>query len=221
MGIFRLFLCSLVCCARILAADGSSTVSFDDQEPGRSPSGWNLDLTGSGVFTCTVERDKSAPSQPLALRISGQVSRDSFPMCIRKEAALKDGFVEVKFKAESGKTDQAAGVVWRHLDSRNCYICRANALENNVVLYKVENGKRKALDIAGRKGGYGTDAPVAPLRWHTLKVEFSETRFIVLFNGRPLFEVEDATFSEPGGVGVWTKADSVTLFDDFRYGEKQ
>ena len=132
---------------------------------------------------------------------------------------FKDGFVEVKFKTLSGKKDQAAGVVWRAKDKDNYYICRANALEDNVVLYRVKEGKRTALEIVGRKGGYGVDEKVAPARWHTLRAEFTGARVKVIFDGKPLFEVEDGTFSEAGKVGLWTKADSVTLFDDFSYGE--
>jgi hypothetical protein len=131
---------------------------------------------------------------------------------------LRDGFVETKFKTVSGEIDQAAGVVWRARDATNYYVCRANALENNVVLYKVENGKRTALDIAGRTGGYGVDVPVAPARWQTLRVTFEGTVFRVRLDDRELFTVEDATFLDAGRVGLWTKADSVTLFDDFRWG---
>ena len=144
----------------------------------------------------------------------------AFPVCVKDEARLKDGFVEVKFKAISGKEDQAGGLVWRYRDANNYYICRANALENNVVLYKIESGKRKALDIVGRTGGYGLKEPVAAGQWHTLRVEFAGSRFKVLFNGKALFEVEDPTFAETGLVGVWTKADSVTRFDDFAFGAR-
>jgi hypothetical protein len=132
----------------------------------------------------------------------------------------QDGFVEVKFKSISGKEDQAAGVMWRAKDADNYYICRANALEDNVVLYKTENGKRKSLDIVGRKGGYGVEMKVASQTWHALRVEFVGNRFKVLLNGKHLFDVEDKTFTDVGKVGLWTKADSVTLFDDFSYGAK-
>jgi hypothetical protein len=97
---------------------------------------------------------------------------------------------------------------------------RANALEDNVVLYKTVNGTRSALNIVGRKGGYGVNAPVQADRWHTLRVEFSGTRFNVIFNGAPLFEVEDATFTGAGMIGLWTKADSVTAFDRLNYGSR-
>jgi hypothetical protein len=97
-------------------------------------------------------------------------------------------------------------------------VVRANALEDNVVLYKTVDGVRSALDIVGRKGGYGVAISVPANEWLTLRVEFNGSRFRVLYNGRQLFEVEDSTFPEGGKVGLWTKADSVTLFDALTYG---
>ena len=126
--------------------------------------------------------------------------------------------MEVKFKPVSGKEDQAGGVVWRAQDADNYYVCRANALEDNVTLYKTVGGRRKALDIVGRKGGYGVKQQVASAQWHTLRVEFSGARFTVFFDGEKVFDVEDGAFPTAGKVGVWTKADSVTLFDEFTYG---
>ena len=113
----------------------------------------------------------------------------------------------------------AAGLVWRARDANNYYVVRANALEDNVVLYKTVNGARSAIDIVGRTGGYGVNVPVPANQWHSLRVEFKGTRFRVLYNGKQLFEVEDSTFSGAGMVGLWTKADSVTLFDKIIYGE--
>jgi hypothetical protein len=198
----------------------ADTINFDDAETGKSPPGWTVAITGKGEPKWTVEKDDSAPSQPAVLKQSGEVPGPSFPLCIKDAPALKDGFVEVKFKSISGKGDQAAGVIWRCTDKDNYYICRANALEDNVVLYKVEKGKRKSLDIVGRKGGYGVEEKVAAQTWHKLRVEFAGNRFRVLFNGKHLFDVEDSTFQEAGKVGLWTKADSVMLFDDFSHGAK-
>jgi len=203
-----------------LAATGpalAATIGFDDTKEGQPPAGWACTQTGSGTARWSVEADPTAPSKPNVLSQSGEAS---FPLCVKDNARIKDGFVEVKFKAISGKEDQAGGLVWRYRDSTNYYVCRANALENNVVLYKIENGRRRALDIVGRTGGYGVKEPVAAEQWHALRVEFAGARFKVLFNGKVLFEVEDATFSEPGLVGVWTKADSVTRFDDFAFGAR-
>ena len=134
---------------------------------------------------------------------------------------IKDGFVEVKFKPISGSEDRAGGLVWRAKDANNYYVVRANALEDNVVLYKTVNGVRSSLGIVGRKGGYGVKVAVPANQWHTLRVEFAGPRFKVIFDEKPLFDVEDATFTGPGMVGLWTKADSVTTFNAFAYGQKQ
>jgi hypothetical protein len=82
-------------------------------------------------------------------------------------------------------------------------VVRANALEDNVVLYKTVDGVRKSLDTAARKGGYGVNTAVPVNQRHALRVEFAGTRFKVIFNDKALFEVEDATFPEPGMVGLW------------------
>ena len=190
----------------------AETFHFDDSKTGEIPSGWLATLTGKGDPKWTVVAEASAPSKPNALVQSGEAS---YPVCIKTNSSLKDGFVQVKFKAVSGKEDQAGGVLWHVKDADNYYICRANALEDNVVLYKTVAGKRSSLEIVGRKGGYGVKVKVAPGEWHTLRVEFAGNRFKVFFNGRHLFDVEDNTFPESGHVGLWTKADSVTLFDDF------
>ncbi len=195
----------------------AQTVNFDDAKPGGLPANWTSTKTGKGDPKWTVEKDDTAPSKPNVLKQSGEAT---YPVALKDDTNLKDGFVEVKFKAVSGKQDQAAGVVWRAKDADNYYICRPNALEDNVVLYKVEKGKRTSLDIVGRKGGYGVETKVASQTWHTLRVEFAGSRFKVLFNGKHLFDVEDKTFTDAGKVGLWTKADSVMLFDDFRYGAK-
>jgi hypothetical protein len=207
----------LLMTALITSAAFAQTVNFDDAKPGELPANWTGTKTGKGDPEWTVEKDDTAPSKPNVLKQSGEAT---YPVALKNDTNLKDGFVEVKFKAISGKEDQAAGVVWRAKDADNYYICRANALEDNVVLYKTDSGKRKSLDIVGRKGGYGVEAKVAPNQWHTLRVEFDGNRFKVLLNGKHLFDVEDKTFTDAGKVGLWTKADSVTLFDDFRYGAK-
>jgi hypothetical protein len=193
----------------------AETLGFDNVKPGALPPHWTGTLTGTGAAKWSVEQEASAPSQPNVLKQSGEAT---YPICIKDNTRLQDGFVEVKFKPLSGKEDQAGGLIWRVKDKDNYYVCRANALEDNVVLYKTVGGKRSALDIVGRKGGYGVKEKVAPTQWHTLRVEFQGNRFKVILDGKHLFEVEDGTLTEAGKVGVWTKADSVTLFNDFNYG---
>ena len=190
--------------------------SFESARVGVAPEGWTATLTGSGDPKWTVESDETAPSKSKVLRQSG---RATYPLLLKNDSSIKDGFVEVKFKAVAGSQDRAAGIVWRAKDANNYYVTRANALEDNVVLYKTVNGVRSPLDIVGRKGGYGVNVPVPPGRWHTLRVEFAGTRFSAIYDGKALFAVEDATFMEAGNIGLWTKADSVTVFDDLRYGE--
>ncbi len=202
----------------ILAVGATAqTVNFDNEKTGMPPSGWTATQTGRGEAKWTVVQDETAPSKPNVLKQSGVAT---FPVCLKDNTNLKDGFVEVKFKPVSGKEDQAGGLIWRAKDSNNYYVFRANANEDNVVLYKTVNGKRSSLPIVGRSGGYGVKEKVASGQWHTLRVEFAGSRFRAFLDGKHVFDVEDATFGEPGKVGVWTKADSVTLFDDFAYGAK-
>ena len=205
--------------AALLAMEATAMadeISFDANEIGRAPAGWTIARTGQGTPKWTVEKDDSAPSKSNVLKQSGKAT---YALALKDGTRIRNGFVDVKFKAISGSEDRAGGLIWRAKDANNYYVVRANALEDNVVLYKTVDGKRSSLDIVGRKGGYGVKAPVPPGRWHTLRVEFAESRFKVMFNGNPIFEVEDGTFSEPGQVGLWTKADSVTAFDNFSYGE--
>jgi hypothetical protein len=194
----------------------AESVNFDGDTSGAPPRGWTLTMTGRGTPKWTVERDDTAPSGGHVLKQSGEAA---YPLALKQGTSIKDGFVEAKFKAISGSEDRAGGLVWRARDADNYYVARANALEDNVVLYKTVNGVRRSLDIVGRRGGYGVEQPVAANQWHTLRVEFAGTRFRVIFNDKPLFEVDDSTFTEPGMVGLWTKADSVTAFDAFGYGD--
>lgn len=189
--------------------------NFSTGAAGGAPTGWLATQTGAGKAQWQLANDPATSGQPLVLKQSGEAD---YPLCLRTNTAVRDGFVETRFKALSGVKDQAGGVVWRARDADNYYICRANALEDNVVLYKVQHGKRRPLDIVGRAGGYGVTAPVLKQDWNRLRVEFVGPTHRVFFNDRHLFDVDDATFAEPGHVGVWTKADSVTLFDDFQYG---
>jgi hypothetical protein len=130
---------------------------------------------------------------------------------VRKDVSLADGFVEVKFKPISGGEDQAGGVVWRWKDGDNYYVARANALENNVSLYHTTRGRRNTIKYV--------DAPVAANTWHVLRVEFAGTMIRVVLDGKTYIESKDGHIAGAGAVGVWTKADSVTSFDDFKYGK--
>jgi hypothetical protein len=187
----------------------AETINFDKDTAGKPPAGWTATKTGSGTPEWTVVQDDSAPSKPNVLKQSGQAS---YPVCIKDDSSVKNGFVEVKFKPVAGKEDQAGGVIWRAKDADNYYIARANALEDNVTIYRTVKGKRASFK--------NVDEKVAPGQWHTLRVEFENDKFTVIFDGKKVIEASDDSFKDAGKVGVWTKADSVTLFDDFSYGEK-
>jgi hypothetical protein len=183
----------------------NNAISFEGTQTGVAPEGWTATLTGSGD-----------PKWTNVLKQSGQAT---YPLILKNDTNIRDGFVEVKFKAVAGSQDRAAGIVWRAKDANNYYVTRANALEDNVVLYKTVKGVRSPLDIVGRRGGYGIEISVPANTWHSLRVEFKGSRFSVSFNGKQVFEVEDSTFADAGKIGLWTKADSVTLFDEVTYGE--
>ena len=184
----------------------AASTDFDADVVGETPAGWTCGATGKGAPKWAVEADPTAPSPGRVLRQSGNAA---FPWCVRNDSALSDGWVEVRFRPISGREDQAGGVVWRWKDGGNYYVARANALENNVSLYYVEGGSRKTLKYV--------DAPVARGAWHTLRVDFAGTRIAVSLNGKRAIEFDDNHIGGAGKVGVWTKADSVTAFDDFTY----
>lgn len=209
----RMPLIALVLAAGVAMAD--TKVTFDQAGP--LPAGWIGGITGRGAAKWDVVPDTSAPSSRNVLRQSGEAT---FCWAVKQDVHIKDGFVEVTIKAIAGKEDQAGGIVWRFQDANNYYVVRANALEGNVVLYKTVNGKRSSLPVKGRMFGYGVDTDVPTNRWNTLRVDFAGDLFTVTFRGQTLFQVQDDTFRAAGAVGVWTKADSVTLFDGFTFGAK-
>ena len=195
--------------SNLLAAGVSvaQTVNFDKDPTGVPLADWTCGVTGRGSPRWTVEADPDAPSAPNVLLQSGN---GDFPWCVRTGTAILDGSVEVKFKPIRGREDQAGGVVWRWKDGKNYYVARANALENNVSLYYTEHGSRRTLKYV--------DAPVSANAWHVLRVEFKQTGIRVLLDGKTSIELDDSHIAGSGAVGVWTKADSVTAFDDFSFG---
>jgi hypothetical protein len=187
----------------------AGTDNFDNAPVGSPPSDWTCGVTGRGSPRWTIETDPSAPSQPNVLKQSGS---GTFPWCVKKDVSIADGYVEVKFKALAGSEDQAGGLVWRWKDGDNFYVARANALEDNVSLYYTEHGRRITIKYV--------DAPVAKNQWHVLRVEFSGKDIKVLLDGKQYIEAQDDHISGTGSVGVWTKADSITAFDDFSHGKQ-
>ncbi|HTT60655.1 MAG TPA: hypothetical protein VMG35_02395 [Bryobacteraceae bacterium] len=200
----------------------TQTINFDSVRPGTVPPGWTVAANAGAAPRWEVVKDASAPSPPY---VFAQTSHDGTaarcPLAILNRMNVKDGEVSVKMKPVAGRDDRAGGLVWRYRDPDNYYVVHANALENSIVLYKVEDGKRTPLASRGAPpASFGVKHPVPSNHWSVLKVQFHGPLFSVYFNHRRLFEVQDSTFRQPGKVGLWTKAGSVTYFDDFRIAGK-
>ena len=165
-------------------------IGFEADVVGQPPAGWTCGATGRGTPRWTVEADPGAPGGKV-LRQSGSAT---FPWCVKVDAKLSAGWVEVAFKPLAGRQDQAGGVVWRWKDGDNYYVARANALEDNVSLYYTEGGSRKTIKYV--------DAPVPRNAWHTLRVEFAGRHVKVILDGTARIEVDDDRIKGAGTVGV-------------------
>jgi len=180
---------------------------FEEVAAGARPPGFAFALTGGGApVRWAVLED---PSSPAGSKVLAETSKDRtsdrFPLAILEGMEARDVALSVRFRPVSGTVDQAAGLVARLRDPRNYYIARANALEDNVRLYRVVDGRR--VQFAG------TDVRVPRDRWQTLDLRIEGDRLSVSLDGRELFSATDRTFAEAGRVGLWTKADSLTHFD--------
>src|SRR5215813_153611 len=182
--------------------------NFDSDPPGKISPHFHPALTGGGLPpTWVVQADPTAPSKPnVVTQISADKTDYRFPLLIADDGTFRDLDLSVKFKAVAGSVDQAGGLVFRLKDANNYYVVRANALEDNYRLYHVVNGRRVQFAGANFKVSSGT--------WHELRVELTGNKFTCYFDGAKKIEATDDTFKEAGKVGLWTKADSVTYFDD-------
>ena len=180
--------------------------NFDGVQPGALPKGWAAGVTGEGKADWQVVADTNAVSAPNVLKQSGTAK---FCWCVNTNLSFKNGRLEVRFKPLAGTEDKAGGLIWRFQDGDNYYVARANSMEDNVTIYKTVKGVRKEY---GR-----TKMRVTPNEWHVLRVEFGGPHFTVAFDNEFALAWDDDTFTNAGHVGVWTKADSVTAFDDFHW----
>ena len=189
--------------------------SFNNCVADKIPIGWSQYITGK-----KGENPKWKIVDDNGNKVLAQLSEDN-PNYHFNEIVF-DGFetknieLSVKMKGVKGKMDQGGGFVWRFIDANNYYVVRANPLEDNVVLYKVENGKRTDLPVLGKGRTYGVDVEPLGDSWNNLKLKVSDNLFTVYLNGKQIFQVKDETFTDAGKIGLWTKADAVTYFDDFQ-----
>jgi hypothetical protein len=196
--------------APLQSAGKQLVYDFDTDTPGQVPAKFHTAKTGEGApEKWSVTAEPTAPSKP---NVVAQTSTDQtdyrFPLLIADEGSFQDLDISVKFKAVSGRVDRAAGVVFRLRDPNNYYIVRANALENNYRLYHVVNGRRSQFAGANLKVSSGD--------WHELRVEVVGNKITCYYDGDKKIEATDGTFKDAGKVGLWTKADSVTYFDNLQ-----
>ena len=213
MRLANLFIVYVVFGAAMVVYGATRKVDFSSDTAGQPPKGFEFGHTAKAGAPGTWVIQAEGPNKFL-VQTDPDSTRSRFPVAVLSDVSAADVDLSVRFKPVSGRVDQAAGLVWRFRDQDNYYISRANALEDNVVLYKVENGKRTDLPVKGEGRTYGKKTDVPAAQWSTLRIVANGPRFEVHFNGTKLYEVEDSTFTQAGKVGVWTKADSVTQFDD-------
>lgn len=187
-----------------------TVVTFDTDPITAPPKGFAFGLTGKGApGKWVVQAEQGAPS---GANVLAQLDSDStnfrFPVAVLAEPQLENVAVSVRCKLISGRVDQACGLVARYRDQNNYFVTRANALEDNIRLYTVKDGKR--TEIASR------DIDVSPNVWHDYRLQVRGDHLQVFWNGERVLDHHDRTFAGVGAVGVWTKADSVTYFDDLR-----
>jgi hypothetical protein len=187
---------------------GSVVWNFDSLPTGAPPAGFSFGRTGSGRPGQWVVR--AVPDAPSGSNVLAQEDSDRtdyrFPVAVADAPTFGDVSVSVRCKPVGGRVDRACGIVWRYQDANNYYLTRANALEDNVCWYYVQNGRRIEVKRVHVRVASGV--------WHSLRADMRGDHIEVYFNGKKLIDVHDSRFSAPGKVGVWTKADSHTLFDD-------
>jgi hypothetical protein len=184
-------------------------IAIDRMKLGSPPAGFTFARTGRGEDGAwSVVEDKTAEASQAIEQTSADRTDYRFPLAIPDSFSAADVAVELRFKAVGGRIDQAGGIAVRLEDADNYYVARANALEDNVRFYRVVGGRREQLE--------GANLRVTANEWHTLGLRAEGERFTVSYDGKALFSVTDRTFTQAGGVALWTKADSVTRFDQVR-----
>jgi hypothetical protein len=194
----------------VLPAVGQS-VSLDIAATslGLPPADFEFWRTGSGhVGQWEVVKDDTASRGRAIEQLNTDATNYRFPLAIYKPISARNVEVTVRFKAMAGKVDQAGGIAVRLTTPDDYYVVRANALENNVRFYRVVKGKREQIA--------GADLKVTSNAWHTLRLKAQAQTFTVSFNGREIFSARDATLTAAGKIALWTKADSVTRFDQIQ-----
>jgi len=181
-----------------------TSFNFENYKTNTLPNDWENTLTGKGEM-CEWKIIDDNGNRVLA-QTSAIDKSYRFNMAINKNLYCKDLTMEVRFKGMKGENDQGGGLVWRYIDENNYYIVRANPLEDNFTLYKVIDGNRKELKNANIK--------VNSQQWYSIKISMQGNKIQCYFNNKLMMETTDNTFPDAGKIGLWTKSDAQTYFDD-------
>ncbi len=187
--------------------------NFDKAEPGKLPEGWKAGETGSSTPAgrWEVARDDGATSKPNVFSLVAGAGADSaYSVAMLGGTSAKDLELSVRVRANGGKVDQGGGLIWRCRDENNYYICRFNPLESNFRVYHVVDARRTQLASAKVETVAG--------RWYTVRVVMKGAEIVCWLDDQKLLEAKDETFAEAGLIGLWTKADALTSFDDLTLG---
>jgi hypothetical protein len=190
--------------ARSRAADPWRLV-LAQGDVGRLPDGWTATKTGEGPGSVwQVVADETAAGGLVLAQVSPEGPDPLFNLCVADDTRFTDIDISVRFKAVAGKLDQGGGLVWRYSDANNYYLARMNPLEDNFRVYKVEGGKRTQFATA--------DVKVPTGSWYALRVVQAGDSIKCYLDGKLYLDVHDSTFTKPGKIGLWTKADAQTRF---------
>lgn len=154
--------------------------------------------------------DPDGPDGWVLTEVAGDPADLRFPFCISEQTVARDLDATLRFKPLSGTRAQVGGMIIRAQSANDYYVVRANSLDNSVRLYRVEKGKRS--QIASK------EAPLDADKWHSLRVIASNDRFEVALDGKPLFTATDRSLPQPGAMGVWSQADSITHYGSMLVG---
>jgi hypothetical protein len=191
-----------------LPASPKAEWSFEQDGVGRTPAGWRVAETNSTgkMGTWAVAADDMAPAKPRVLTLATQADDQTYNLLLAEKSSFKDLDLRVRIRADSGKEDQGGGPVWRCQDKNNYYICRINPLEGNFRVYKVDGGKRSQLASEELETKTG--------QWYEIRAVMAGDRIECHVDGTKYLEATDSTFQNAGMIGVWTKADASSSFDD-------
>ncbi len=188
----------------------TSAWNFDREQPGALPSEFSVGTLFDGRpagdwQVLATDRAKSPPYVLAQLMAKG--AEHAYKVVLSKEVIASDLNLSVSFLPIQGQADMGGGLIWRAADDRNYYLARANPLEQNIRVYRVEKGIRHLLE--------NFNQTIDVRQWHTLRVTHQGCHVNIFFDDKPVFDLCEKTF-QTGMIGLWTKSDAVTYFDDLQ-----